>query len=74
MIQFAKDFIFFTATAAYQIEGEWNDDGKGQSIWEQTPICMPNGLSGRGILPLPPSQMDSSNQRRSKQQDPPRNP
>ncbi len=32
--QFGKDFIWGTATASYQIEGAWNTDGKGESIWD----------------------------------------
>ncbi len=32
---FKKNFVWGAATAAYQIEGAWNEDGKGPSVWDQ---------------------------------------
>lgn len=31
---FCKDFLWGAASAATQVEGAWNEDGKGESIWD----------------------------------------
>jgi beta-glucosidase len=47
--QFPSGFLWGTATASYQIEGAWNEDGKGASIWDtyaHTPGKIKNGDTG----------------------------
>jgi beta-glucosidase len=48
-LTFPQGFLWGAATASYQIEGAWNEDGRGPSIWDtfsHTPGKIQNGDTG----------------------------
>lgn len=48
-MSFRSDFVWGSATASYQIEGAWNEDGKGLHIWDvfcHEPERILNGHTG----------------------------
>jgi beta-glucosidase len=48
-VAFPKNFLWGSATASYQVEGSWNVDGRGESIWDRfshTPGNVKGGWTG----------------------------
>jgi beta-glucosidase len=47
--KFPTNFLWGAATASYQVEGAWNEDGKGESVWDRfshTPGKIADGDTG----------------------------
>jgi beta-glucosidase/6-phospho-beta-glucosidase/beta-galactosidase len=52
-MSFTTNFTWGVAAASYQIEGAWDEEGKGLSVWD-TLVRQP-GRSGKAILETSPA-------------------
>ncbi len=44
---FPKDFLWGATTSSYQIEGAWNADGRGETVWDRFCHTVPNKVANR---------------------------
>ncbi len=44
---FPNDFLWGAATSSYQIEGAWNTDGRGETVWDRFCHTVPSKVANR---------------------------
>lgn len=47
-MQFSNDFLWGAASASYQIEGAYLEDGKGENIWDA--YCQESGQDRKSVV------------------------
>lgn len=55
---FPANFLFGAASAAYQIEGGWNSDGKGENIWDEYTHSHPEEIDGHQNADIGPNSYE----------------
>lgn len=53
--QFPTNFSFGSASSSFQVEGAWNEDGKGPSIWDTFVQSYPERVADRSTPDIGPN-------------------